>query len=85
MMGDREALAELFRVGAVLSTGSEYPTHGPAEIVQVALATWQGDQTFVAHPCQVIQARDNALVVTERGLNVAPRDLNGTWRYAVVH
>jgi hypothetical protein len=84
VLRDHQALAELFEDGAVLAVGDERPAHGGEDIVRLALATWEGGQTYVADPQCVIQARDIALIVSERGINVVRRGSNGTWRYAIV-
>ena len=81
---DREALAELFEERAVLVAGDERPACGGEEIARLALATWEGDHTYVADPRRVTQARDIALIVAERGINVVRRGCDGDWRYAIV-
>jgi quercetin dioxygenase-like cupin family protein len=81
---DREALAGLFEDGAVLVTGqANAPSRGGAEIARAAAAIWDGDHTYVAQPLHVLQARNTALVVAERGINVMRRDADGGWRYAI--
>ena len=32
---------------------------------------------------ELLQARDSALIVADRGINVARRRRDGTWRYAI--
>ena len=81
---DPQAVAELFEEGAVLMAGNERPGRGGAAIARLALATWDGDRTYVADPRHVMQARDIALVVAEQGINVARRGRDGAWRYAIV-
>ena len=72
---DREALAELFEDGAVLvAGGGPQEARGGEEIARFATAMWERDRTYVADPRRVLQARDTALVVASRGINVrAPR------------
>lgn len=84
IVGEHEALTELFGEGAVLVTGSERLVNGPAEIARLALETWRDDHPYVADPQRVIQARDIALIVTEVGINVMRRNRDGAWRYAIV-
>lgn len=81
---DPDALADLFEPGAVLLAGAERSARGGQAIARLALATWEGDHCYLADPRDVLQARDMALIVTERGLNVARRDRDGVWRYAIV-
>ncbi len=84
VMRDREALADLFDDGSVLKTKSLGSARGSGEIAQLALATWQGDDAYVADLRSVSQALDIALVVAERTINVARRGRDGAWRYAIV-
>jgi hypothetical protein len=81
---DHAALAALFETGAVLVAGDARPARGGAEIARLALATWVSERTYVADPRRVMQARDIALVVAERGINVVRRGHDGAWRYAIV-
>ncbi len=84
LIRDSAALATLFEDAAVLVPGDARPARGTEEIARLALATWEGDRTYVADPQRVIQARDIALIVVEWGVSVARRDLNGAWRYAIL-
>lgn len=84
VLRDRQALAELFENGAVLVVGDERSARGGEDIARLALVTWEGDHTYVADPKRVMQARDLALIVSERGINVVRRGSDGTWRYAIV-
>ena len=81
---DREALIELFEDGAVLVAGDgQQQARGGEEIAWFANGMWEDDQTYVAEPRRVVQARDTALVVAERSINVARRGSDGAWRYAI--
>ncbi|MEA2306524.1 MAG: hypothetical protein QOH43_3804, partial [Solirubrobacteraceae bacterium] len=81
---DREALARLFEDGAVLLAGYEgHEARGGQQVARLAAAMWAVDRTYVADPRRVIQARDTALVVTERGINVVRRGSDGCWRFAI--
>ena len=81
---DREALAELFEEEAVLVAGDgRDEARGGEEIARFAKAMWRADRTYVAEPRRVLQARDAALVVAERSINVARRGSDGAWRYAI--
>jgi hypothetical protein len=81
---DGEALAQLFEDGAVLLAGDDLrEARGGAEIAQVATTMWERGRTYLADPRRVLQARDTALVVADRGINVVRRGSDGTWRYAI--
>lgn len=84
LIRDGQALAALFEEGAVLVTGRDDGIRGNA-IAGSALALWDGYHAYVADPQRVIQARDIALIVAERGINVARRGSDGAWRYVIVH
>jgi hypothetical protein len=84
LLRDRQALAELFENGAVLVAGDDRSARGGEEIARLALATWEGDGTYVAHSQHVIQARDIALVVAEQGINVVRCGRDGVWRFVIV-
>lgn len=83
VLGDRAALASLFVGGAVLAVNDDSSARGE-EIVRTALVRWGGGEAYVADPRQVLLARDIALIVMEHGVNVARRDRDGCWRYAIV-
>lgn len=84
LLGDHQALAELFEDGAVLAIGDIRSARGGEAIVRLALVTWTGRHTYVANPQYVMQARDIALIVSKQGINVVRRSGDGTWRYAIV-
>ena len=80
---DREALLELCEDGAVLVPGD-----GPPEARQrgdraIGHRMWESDRTHLAESRRVVQARDTALVVGRRGVNVVRRGSDGAWRYAI--
>lgn len=85
VLRDRETLAALFDDWAALAAGEGHPTRGRDAIARRALALWQGDRIYVAQPRRVVQAGDIALVVGTQGVNVARRNRDGAWHYAVVH
>lgn len=80
---DREALTDLFDDGAVLATRDEPHARGADEIARAATSMWEDGRTYVADPRRVLQARDTALVVAQRGVNVVRRGTDGCWRYAI--
>ena len=81
---DGEALAQLFEDGAVLlAPDSSMEARGGPQIAELATAMWERGGTYLADPRRVLQARDTALVVADRGINVLRRERNGTWRYAI--
>ncbi|MEX2210538.1 MAG: nuclear transport factor 2 family protein [Gaiellaceae bacterium] len=81
---DSDALAQLFEDGAVLIAGDQpHEARGGEEIVRFATAMWERERTYIADPGRILQARDTALVVADRGINVARRGSDGAWRYAI--
>src|SRR5680860_841480 len=81
---DREALSQLFEDGAVLLAGDGLQeARGGEEIARFATAMWRCDRTYLADPRRVLQARDTALVVAGRSINVLRRGSDGAWRYAI--
>jgi ketosteroid isomerase-like protein len=84
ILRDHQALARLFEDGAVLVVDDERSAYGAEDIARLALATWEGDHTYVANPLRVIQVRDIALVVSAWDINVMRRDSDGIWRYTIV-
>jgi ketosteroid isomerase-like protein len=81
---DAEALSGIFAEGAVLAVG-EGPAaaRGADEIGRLATALWEGDRIYLAEPRRVVQARDIALVLADRAINVVRRGTDGTWRYTI--
>jgi hypothetical protein len=81
---DPAALAQLFEAGAVLfADDGRQEVRGREAIARWAAAAWEGEHTYVAEPRRVLQARDTALVVADRGTNVVRRGREGAWRYAI--
>lgn len=84
VMRDAQALSEMFTEGAVLAVGEGPDVAWRAEEIQRhATAVWEGDQTYVAGPRRVVQARDIALVLADGAINVVRRGSDGAWRYAI--
>jgi hypothetical protein len=80
---DREALAELFEDGAVLVNGRVCEARGGEAIGRLAAVMWDREYAYLADPRRVLQARDTALVLAERGISVVRRRDGGGWRYAI--
>ncbi len=81
---DRGALVELFDDGAVLVAAAGRPeARGTEEIARSAGALWGADRTYVAEAQRVVQARDTALLVGRRAVNVVRRGDDGIWRYVI--
>jgi hypothetical protein len=81
---DRDALRLLFEDGAVLAAGGRLPeARGVDQITRLAAAIWERERTYLADPRRVLQARDTALILGERGTNVMRRGADGAWRYAI--
>jgi len=84
LLRDREALIHLFEDGAVLGACDRVQeARGGEAISRSAAAMWERDCIYLAEPRRVLQARDTALVLAERGINVARRGSDGAWRYAI--
>jgi hypothetical protein len=84
VLRDHEALAQLFDEAAVLDAGEgRREARGDAEIRRLATALCLGSRSYLAQPRRVVQARDTALVVSERAVSVARRGGDGTWRYTI--
>lgn len=81
---DRAALAALFEDGAVLVTSRPArEARGARAIAEAATDLWGRDETCVACPDSVVQARDTALLLGPPGIGVMRRAPDGTWRYAI--
>jgi hypothetical protein len=81
---DAEAISGMFAAGAVLAVGEgQDAARGGVEIGRLATALWEGERTYVAEPRRVVQARDIALVLADRAINVLLRERDGAWRYAI--
>lgn len=84
LMGDHDCLTALFDLGALLVTADSIAVRGSETIACHAAAFWKGDHAYVADPLRICQARDLALIVTERSINVVRRGADGAWRYAII-
>ena len=78
-----DALAELFEDGAVLVADDGTREARGGEIARLASEMWERNRTYLADPRRVLQARNTALIITERGVNVVRRGGDGAWRYAI--
>jgi len=79
---DRRMLAGLFEGQSVVVAGGEGPVRGGDAVARL-VAAWEGGGTYIADPLRVVQARDLALIVGARSVNVARRGGDGSWRYAI--
>jgi len=84
LLRDGVALSQLFDGGSTFVAHDGGTARGGAEIARLALTTWNGNAAYVADPRRVVQARDIALVVADRAINVVRRGRDGVWRYAIV-
>jgi quercetin dioxygenase-like cupin family protein len=84
LVRDHKVLTALFESGATLVMSSDEPVRGGEAIARAALASRNGIGAYVADPRGVLLARNSALVVTDRGVNVMHRGDDGAWRYAIV-
>jgi len=84
VVGDREALAELFEGGAVLvADHCRRGARGCTEIAQLVGAMCERGYSYLADPREVLQAGDTTLVMGERAVNVMRRGPDHRWRYAI--
>lgn len=80
LVRDRAAVARLFEEDAVLRA-ARGEARGADQIGRLTARMWH-DCGYLADPRLVVQARDTALVVGRRGINVVRRT-GGWWRYAI--
>jgi hypothetical protein len=84
VMRDASALSGMFDAGAVLAIlDGAQAARGAEEIGRFASTLWERDRVYVADPRHILQARDTALVLADRAINVARRGGDGVWRYAI--
>lgn len=83
LLQDEEALAQLFEASAVLVAEDGTEARGGREIARIAREICDQQYSYVAGPRRVLQARDTALVLAERSINVVRRNDDGGWRYAI--
>ena len=84
VLRDSEAVARLFSAGALLvAGGTSREARGSQQIARLAAEMWDLEYTYVADPRRILQARDTALVLGRRAINVVRRRNDGSWRYAI--
>jgi hypothetical protein len=74
---DASAVADLFEHSGVLVT--DRPAHGRTQIGHAADRV----RGYLAEPRQVWQAGDTALLLGAGAVNVARRECDGGWRFAI--
>ena len=68
--------------GAVLAIGGQpSAARGADEIGRLATMLLEDNRMYLAEPRRVVQARDIALVLGDRAINVVRRGSDGAWRY----
>jgi hypothetical protein len=82
LVRDEQALVELFEDGAVLGAAPG-EARGSAEIGSLAAAMCSQEFSYLADPQRVVEARDTALVIARRGINVVRRRADGNWLYTI--
>jgi hypothetical protein len=80
---DRAALTSLFEAGAVFAADDGGLAWGSEQVGRAAAALWERDRIYIADPWWIVQARDLALILGGRAINVARRGDDGAWRYAI--
>jgi hypothetical protein len=83
VLQDAKALAALFEVGAIFVLEHQAPAYADEAIVRLALARWNGENTYIAEPQCIVQAHDIALIINASGINVAHRGSDRYWRYRI--
>ena len=84
VLRDSEAVTRLFAAGAVLVAGvTSREARGSQQIASLTAEMWELEHMYVADPRRILQARDTALVLGRRAINVVRRRNDGSWRYAI--
>lgn len=82
--GDSESMLALFDPAAVLVAGCAAPeVRGNGQIARHASALSDRGFVYLADPQRLLQARDVALVIAQRAVNVMCRGADRRWRYVV--
>ncbi len=81
---DSDALAQLFDPYAVVHT-SLREARGWEQIDQLIRRLWARQVTYLADPVAILRERGIALIVSDLAVNVARRDSEGDWHYAVIY
>src|SRR3990170_2819314 len=85
VLENREGLTQLFEQEALMAVGMGHrEVRGAEEISRVADGTWTQENTYLAGVGRVMQARDLALVITPRGVNLLRQGADGFWRYVIL-
>jgi len=83
VLHNHDALADLFEPHAVLHTAL-HEARGREQIDLLIHHLWDQQVAYLADPAAILQAQGTALIVSDLAVNVAHRDADGNWRYAVV-
>jgi hypothetical protein len=83
VMGDHEAVAQLFERNALLVTGNGAIELRGDGIGRHATALRDQGYRYVSDPQLILQAHNTTLVVAQRAVNVMRRRGDGRWRYAI--
>jgi len=83
VLRDQEALTQLLEPGAVLHGPGSLQARGREQVIGALMETWNQQRTYVADPRSVFQARDTALILSGRAINVVRRN-HASWRYAIL-
>ena len=83
VMGDHEAVAQLFERNGLLVAGNGAIELRGDGIGRYATALRDHGYGYVSDPQLVLQAHNTALVVAQRAVNVMRRRHDGRWRYAI--
>lgn len=83
--GDSGALEGLFEDWAVLAGAAVSAQLRGREITGFLTRSTTTGRLYLAGPDTVVQARNRALVITGRRVNLVRRGPDGAWRYEILH
>lgn len=83
VMGDHEAVAQLFERNALLVAGDGAIELRGDSIGRHATTLRDHGYRYVSDPQLILQAHNTTLVVAQRAVNVMRRCRDGRWRYAI--
>lgn len=83
LLGDGEAIDNLFTSGGTLAAGGLLPVGRGREMLDVLLSWNERGPRYLGSSTRIIQARRTALIVGHDAISVARRAHDGSWRFAI--